>query len=109
MNARRRALLLGLVLLGCGGGVIQRVDALPPAPPGQGFVEISCEPADAEVYVDGRFFGRLDGYAQGVVRLPEGRRRLSLRKPGHYPWHGEVDVGPTPARVQTRLVPEVPP
>lgn len=106
MRGRRPGLLLlGACLVGCGGGVIQRADALPPPPPGSGFVQIFAEPADARVYVDGEARGRLDGYPEGVLRLPVGRHRLSLRRPGHYPWYGQIEVGEQPTEIRTRLVP----
>lgn len=100
--------VLGVALLtGCGGGVIQRADALPPPPPGQGFVQITCDPPTAEVFVDGRFHGQLDGYPHGVVRLTRGAHRIGLRKAGYYAWYGLVDAGPDAVKVQARLVPEV--
>lgn len=107
----RRAALAAVILAltGCGAdGVIQRADRLPPPPPGQGFIEIRCAPGDADVFVDDRYAGRLDGYRGGVIRLPEGRRRISLRKAGHYSWYGVFDLGPEGVQVRTRLVPIVP-
>lgn len=103
------ALSACVVLVACGGdGVIRKVGDLPPPPPGAGFVEIECEPATADLYVDGVYRGRLDGYRNGVVRMPEGQRRIALRKTGHYTWYGVIRVGQATARIETRLVPEVP-
>lgn len=116
MGAAARMLMrwgcIGLVTALCAGcgadGVIQRADRLPPPPPGQGFIEIRCAPGDADVFVDDRYAGRLDGYRGGVIRLPEGRRRIALRKTGHYSWYGVFDLGPAGVQVRTRLVPVVP-
>lgn len=101
-----RNFLILLTLSGCGGGVIQRAGELPPPPPGVGFVQITCEPTDAELFVDDRYAGLLSGYAQGVVRLPEGRRRLKLVRKGFYAWYGEVVAGPQATTLTTHLVPE---
>lgn len=95
------------VLGGCSGGVIQRMDAPPPAPAGEGWVKIDCKPADVSIYVDDAYRGQLDGYPQGLLRLPEGTRRITLSKSGYYAWHGAVSAGRDPARVETYLVPEV--
>lgn len=99
-------LLISLAFLGCGGGVVQRAGELPPPPPGVGFVQIRCEPADVEVFVDDRYFGQLPGYVEGVVRLPVGRHRLKLGRKGFYAWYGEVEVGPAAVHIDTHLVPE---
>lgn len=116
MSHRPRRRCLRLALLGgfllamsaCGGdGVIRRVDDLPPPPPGAGFVEFRVTPPTTDLYVDGVYRGRLDGYRDGVVRMPEGRHRIALRKNGHYAWYGTVDVGAVATTITTRLVPEV--
>ncbi|MCB9522268.1 MAG: hypothetical protein H6702_02680 [Myxococcales bacterium] len=95
---------LAACLAACGGGVIQRVDELPPPPPGQAFLQIRCEPNDVAVHVDDRYAGQLDGYRQGVLRVAPGKHRLTLRKPGHYPWHGEFMAGDQATVIDARLV-----
>jgi hypothetical protein len=105
----RAAAALALLLAACGGdGVVQRRGELPPAPPDQGFVQIACRPAEVDIYVDGAFAGRLDGYPEGVLRLPRGQRRLELRRRDHYTFYRVVDVGAEGVRIDTHLVP-VPP
>jgi hypothetical protein len=105
----RALLLTALLFVGCGGSrVVSGQGQLPPPPPGVGFVRVQVDPPDADLVVDGRYLGRVDGYAQGVVRLPEGPRRLELRKKGFEPWYGLVVVGPEAVTIDTRLVPEVP-
>lgn len=99
--------LLGLALLGCGGGVVTHADALPPPPPGQGFLQVVCDPPDAELFVDGHFHGRVDGYPEGVVRLTAGPHRIRLRKAGHYAWYARIEAGAEPSRVAAHLVDEV--
>ena len=98
----------GLVvgLAGCGGGgVIQRADELPSPPPGLGFVQIRCAPAEVEVYVDDQYLGQLDGYAEGILRVPAGPHRLMLARKGFYPWFGAIEAGPEASVIRTHLVP----
>lgn len=104
---RSAGLMLAAVLSlsACGGGVIRRVDELPRPPPGQAFLQIRCEPGDVAVHVDDRYAGQLDGYREGVLRVAPGPHRLTLRKPGHYPWHGEFEAGDAAAVVEARLIP----
>ncbi len=114
LDLRRPSRMMGIALvlstvIGCGGdGVIRRVGDLPPPPPGAGFVEIECEPTTVDLYVDGVYRGRLDGYRNGVIRMPEGTRRIALRKAGHYSFYGTIEVGQATSRIATRLIPEVP-
>lgn len=105
----RGFLLTALLLVGCGGTqVVSGQGELPPPPPGVGFVRLQVDPPDADLLVDGRYLGRVDGYAQGVVRLPEGQRRLELRRKGFEPWYGLVVVGPEAVTIDARLVAQVP-
>jgi hypothetical protein len=98
-----------LIGIGCGGGVIQKVGELPPPPPNQAFVQLTAEPADVDVYLDGRFAGRLDGYPDGVIRVSPGVRRVTLKRAGYYSAHAEVVAENGRLAAWTaRLVPEVP-
>lgn len=96
-----------LACVGCGGGVIQRADELPPPPPGAGFIEIRCAPKDVDVYIDGRYRGRLDGYAQSVIRVPAGLRRIKLARRGYYPQYFVVEASAEAVRFKTHLVPSI--
>ncbi|MFN3197101.1 MAG: hypothetical protein ACE366_01615 [Bradymonadia bacterium] len=98
--------------VGCGDGVIRRADdplsALPPATKTTGFLRVVCDPNDVDVYVDDAFRGRLDGYPEGVMALPRGFRRITLRKSGHLPMYAEVEIGARPVQIEQRLIPEPP-
>ncbi|MGK0359203.1 MAG: hypothetical protein ACI9U2_001504 [Bradymonadia bacterium] len=91
-------------LMACGGGVIQSPGDLPTPPPGSAFVQIICEPADAEVYIDGKYHGRLDGYPRGVMRVLAGQRRVMLTKAGHYPQYAVVEASAQAIWLSTHLV-----
>lgn len=97
---------MGVVALcaGCGGGVIQAPGELPTPPPGGAFLQIVCEPADADIYVDGKYQGRLDGYPRGVLRVLAGQRRVKLHKVGYYPQYAVVDAGQRATWLRTHLV-----
>ena len=107
MSLRVWPLIAGL-MLGCGGGVIQREGEVPAPPPGTGYLEIECSPKTTELYVDGRFWGVVEGYARHVVQLPEGSHRVELRAPGYYPWYGLIEAGPHLAKIHTHLINSVP-
>ncbi len=101
----RLALAVGLALASaCGGGVIQRVDALPEPPPGVVFLQITCDPNDVDVLIDGQFEGLLTGYRAGVLRVAPGTHRVTLRKAGFYPFHELVDAKAGTLTLQTHLV-----
>jgi hypothetical protein len=101
-----RRLLLCALLTGCGGGVIQRVDALPPPPPGAGFIELKVSPPDLELYLDDAYFGRADRWRGGVARVPAGPHRVALRRAGYYPWYGEIVAGEQAVTLAVALLAE---
>ncbi len=103
-----RLALAFALLSGCGGGVIQRVDALPPAPPGEGYLQLECEPKEVDIYIDGAYRGRVTGYPRGVLRLSAGEHRVTLRKAGYYPQYTVVHLGGEALRLRTRLLRRVP-
>ena len=94
-----------LLLLSCsGGGVVQRVDAPPKPPPGKAFLKILCEPPEAEIYLDGAYHGRLDGYPAGMLSLSLGAHRLRLTAPGHEPAYFHFELRESQS-LKTRLLP----
>ena len=89
---------------GCGSSLITGVDDIPPASPDQGWLKVTVRPKNAELHVDGRFFGTMDGYREGLLRLPRGQHRIELRAPNHYAWYGQVTIDAEPVRIETELV-----
>lgn len=70
-------------------------------------MKITCLPKTADIYVDGRYKGRLDGYPRGVLRLTAGQHRIKLAQRGYSPQYALVEVGPQASRIRTWLVPSV--
>lgn len=76
-----------------------RLDSGPaPDPTGLTF---AVEPGDAEVVIDGRSFGPVQGLERGAVALQPGLYQVALRRSGYATWRAEVAVraGLEPIRV----------
>ena len=102
-------LVAWLLVIGtaCGGGVIQSVGSLPPAPPGQGFLEVRCAAPGAAIFVDDVFQGEVARHRDGVLPLPVGRYRISIKADGHYSWYGDVQISAQPTLLEIALVKHV--
>lgn len=103
-------LLITALLLGCGDGVIQRIDGPrdPLASPKPGrLIQVQATPKEVEVYVDGAYQGRLDGYRQGVLRLKPEARRIRLSKLGFEDWYGLIPAGER-IRLTAELIRKIP-
>ncbi len=98
---------LTLLLLSCGGDVVQRVGAPPKPPQGKAFLKILCEPPQTEIYLDGAYRGRLDGYPEGFLSLDLGKHRLRLAAPGHEPAYFHFELRES-LSLKTRLLPTPP-
>lgn len=79
-------------------------------PPGQslaiageaGMLVIRVQPSDAEVLIDGQRWQTPDGDRPLEVRVPAGRIRVEVRRPGYAPFSTELTVAPgevTPVNV----------
>jgi hypothetical protein len=66
-----------------------------PMPTGDaGTLVIRVQPADAEVFIDGQRWRSPETDRPLEVRVPAGRVRVEVRKPGHVPFSTEVEVAP---------------
>ena len=92
------------VSLGCGGGVVQRMDSPPPPPRGSGALQLVTEPVSAVIYVDGQYRGTVDRYRQGWISLEKGARRIALKAKNHYTWYELIEVGDEPLKRRVRLL-----
>jgi hypothetical protein len=66
--------------------------AEPPADEHQGQLRLRVDPADASIYVDGAFRGT--AREAGSLRLPPGRHRIEVVRPGYRTSDQEIEVAP---------------
>ncbi|MCC6216862.1 MAG: PEGA domain-containing protein [Polyangiaceae bacterium] len=101
-RSRWRALALAAALAGavaaCGpaagrAAVSLRFDVQRPAP------------GDAAVYIDEQYVGPLAYVAARGVRLPVGQHRITVERPGYFPWDRIVEADRAPVRLRVVLVP----
>lgn len=68
----------------------------PPAQRGQnmaaGTFSLRVQPADAEVWIDGERWDWPPGESRLTVDLPEGSHRVEVRREGHQPYSGTIEV-----------------
>jgi hypothetical protein len=63
-------------------------------------------PSDAVVTIDEQYVGPLAFVAAHGVRLPEGRHRISVERPGYFPFDVDVTAeGTDPIQLQVAMVP----
>jgi PEGA domain len=55
---------------------------------GSGTVAIACDPAGAEIYVDGKFVGQ----TPSRIHLPSGRHRVEVKAGGKCTWERDLEV-----------------
>ena len=69
-------------------------------------IERSSEsPRDAAVTIDEEYIGPLGYVAAHGVRMPAGKHRISIEKPGYFPWDRLIDAGSAPIKVDVALEP----
>jgi hypothetical protein len=64
----------------------------------------ACPPT-ARVYIDEQLVGPLAFVAARGVRLPEGKHRITVEHPGHFPWDELVTAGREPLQLGVSLRP----
>ena len=62
-------------------------------------------PRDAAVTIDEEYIGPLGYVAARGVRLPVGKHRISVEKPGYFPWDHLVEAGKDPIHFDIALEP----
>ena len=71
-----------------------------------GRVQIVCEPARAEVLVDGQLRGTAASIRErGGLQLPFGLHRIEIRLAGYQPFRIELEVGERPEVIRVKLEP----
>ena len=62
-------------------------------------------PRDASVLIDEEYIGVLGYVAARGVRLPSGKHRITIEKPGYFPWDRLVEAGNDPIHLDITLEP----
>ena len=95
--------LMGLPL-GCGGGVIQRMDYATPTQE-YGILVLTATPPDASIFIDGQFAGIVSRHAHGRVPIRAGMRRIRIEHLKYYSWYRTMKIGLQEHTIKVRLVP----
>jgi hypothetical protein len=99
--ARQRALLAALLLATSTGGCMRELRpavSLKVAYSGK-------TPGDAVVTIDEQYVGPLAFVAAHGVRLPEGKHRITVERPGYFPYDADVTAeGTDPILLKVSLV-----
>ena len=62
-------------------------------------------PGDAAVLIDEEYIGPLGYVSARGVRLPIGKHRITVEKPGYFPWDRLVEADAAPIHVEVTLEP----
>jgi len=62
-------------------------------------------PRDAVVTIDEEYIGPLGYVAARGVKLPAGKHRITIEKPGYFPWDRLVEAGNEPIHFDVELEP----
>ncbi|MBH24474.1 MAG: hypothetical protein CMH57_08490 [Myxococcales bacterium] len=75
---------------------------------GFSYLEISCTPPDASIYVNERYLGEVNRWRGGVVPLKPGEYRVELQRDGYYPYQLDLTLKPgRMARLELDMIQEV--
>jgi hypothetical protein len=83
----------------------QHEEALRQVRPLEPGLALSCEPADAEVLIDGVLQGRCSDFEARVIPLAEGLHRVDVKKVGLRPYEAQVEAGRARAKLSAQLGP----
>jgi hypothetical protein len=62
-------------------------------------------PRDASVTIDEEYIGPLGYVAAHGVKLPAGKHRITIEKPGYFPWDRLVEASTAPVHFDVTLEP----
>ena len=94
-------LLLVLSLTSC---QILGANAEPPSAP-LSLARSDKSPRDAVVTIDEEYIGPLGYVSARGVKLPAGKHRITIEKPGYFPWDRLVEAGSAPIHFDVELLP----
>lgn len=75
---------------GRGGSSPDEPRYVPPTSRERGLVEVTVDPPDASIYVDGEFYGKAEDVRE--LELPPGRHRIEVVRPGYRTEEREIEV-----------------
>jgi hypothetical protein len=106
----RRSAAAALSALALGFSLLAGAAACGPALYGRAAVSMTMErapstPRDAAVIIDEEYIGPLHFVAARGVRLPVGEHRITVQKPGYFPWDQLVEADREPIHLKVELVP----
>ncbi|HHT9146992.1 MAG TPA: PEGA domain-containing protein [Candidatus Wunengus sp. YC61] len=86
-NSILLSLVLILVLMGCGTPKEATIGV-----GNEGAIKIVCNPADAEVFIDGASMGEVNRYDgnPGYIKLSSGTHKVEIKKEGYAPYSRDV-------------------
>lgn len=99
-TSAKRGFLAALV----GGSLL--VAACAPSAPATVSLRVKGNAPDASVTIDDMYIGALAFVAKRGVALPPGKHRITVEKPGFFPWDKLVEAreGDPPIRLEVDLV-----
>jgi len=98
LAAAALALLLVLSLTSCQAGAGRPAVSL-------SLAHSAKSPRDAAVLIDEEYIGPLGYVSARGVRLPAGKHRISVEKPGYFPWDRLVEASTAPIQLNVELEP----
>lgn len=86
MTRLLQTLLISLVISGCGASYAIR------HPNARGYLRFEVDPQHVEVEIDEQYSGLVEGWAEGVVPVEPGVRRVTLRADGYITQRFDIEV-----------------
>lgn len=95
---------VAMIVAGCSG-----VETVPDSgEEDESYLELEVEPTSAEIFIDGEYYGSVDGWRHQTIPVEPGHRRLELRADGHRSQRLDVEVEEGRwVTIRTRLEPEI--
>jgi hypothetical protein len=74
-----------------------------PPPPRTVSLRVAGNPPDASVTIDDQYIGALAFVAQRGVAMPKGQHRITVEKPGWFPWDRLIEASDAPVHLDIKL------
>ena len=74
--------------------------------PKRGLLRLEVTPAEAEVFIDDAYQGRIAGWREGTLPVRSGARRVALTAPGHLTQRFDLTIAPgEQVTLEVQLIP----